>query len=69
MFASYILQEFDASILVTTPSVPYKGWSLITQSCNVFCGCCLLSFSLSLSAVFKDGSEQTFLNPAQVSGI
>ena len=35
MFASYILQEFDASILVTTPSVPYKGWSLITQTCTV----------------------------------
>ncbi|CAI8034512.1 Translation factor GUF1, mitochondrial [Geodia barretti] len=40
VFRQRLEEEFDASILVTTPSVPYK-------------------------VVFRDGSEQTFLNPAQ----
>jgi GTP-binding protein LepA len=42
VFRQRLEEEFDASIVVTTPSVPYK-------------------------VVLKDGSEQTLLNPAQVT--
>ena len=49
---------------MTAPSVPYKGqYSLYVHNCVEYCDI----HALTLSVVFKDGSEKTLLNPAQVS--